>query len=49
MVKKPQDNQPTERTPQGYEVPVPKRSDVLANLKKVARVGKRSAPRSPKK
>jgi hypothetical protein len=36
-----------EQTPQGYVVPVPKRDDVLANLKKLARVG--SAPRSPEK
>ncbi len=28
---------PTERTPKGYEVPVPKRGDFLANLKKVAK------------
>jgi hypothetical protein len=40
---------PTEKTPKGFEVPVPKRADVLANLRKVARVGKRSAPRGPKK
>jgi hypothetical protein len=40
---------PTEKTPKGYEVPVPKRADVLANLKKVARIGKPSAPHSPKK
>jgi hypothetical protein len=40
---------PTEKTPKGYEVPIPKRADVLANLKKVARIGKRSTPRSPKK
>jgi hypothetical protein len=35
---------PTERTPKGYEVPVPKRREFFANLKKVAKVGKRSAP-----
>ena len=28
--------EPTEKTPQGFEVPVPKRSEVLANLKKLA-------------
>lgn len=36
----------TERTPKGLEVPVPKRSDFFANLRKVAKVGKRSTPRS---
>jgi hypothetical protein len=40
---------PTEKTPKGYEVPIPKRADVLANLRKVARMGKRSTPRGPKK
>jgi hypothetical protein len=40
----------TEKTPKGYEVPVPKRGEFFANLKKVAKVGKRSAPAgSPKK
>ena len=27
----------TERTPQGHEVPIPQRSEFLANLKKVAK------------
>jgi hypothetical protein len=40
---------PTERTPKGLEVPVPKRADFFANLKKVAKVGKRSTPRGAKK
>ena len=44
---KPELNEPTEKTPQGFTVPVPKRADVLANLKKLARVG--STPRSGKK
>jgi hypothetical protein len=35
-----------EKTPNGYEVPVPKRGEFFANLKKVARVGKRSTPAS---
>jgi hypothetical protein len=38
--------QPTERTPKGYEVPVPKRREFFDNLKKVAKVGKRSTPAS---
>lgn len=41
---------PTEKTPEGYEVPIPKRREFFANLKKVAKVGKRSTPASrPKK
>jgi hypothetical protein len=28
--------EPTEQTPKGFEVRVPKRSEVLANLKKLA-------------
>lgn len=40
----------TEKTPKGLEVPVPKRADFFANLKKVAKVGKRSGSAScPKK
>lgn len=39
-----------EKTPKGLEVPVPRRSEFFANLKKVAGVGKRSTPSgSPKK
>jgi hypothetical protein len=40
---------PTEKTPQGHEVPVPKRGEFFANLKKAARVGKRSTTRGAKK
>ncbi len=40
----------TERTPKGYEVPVPKRSEFFRNLKKIARPkGKDSAPGSSAK
>ena len=35
---------PTEKTPKGFEVPVPKRGEFFANLKKVAKVGRRSTP-----
>jgi hypothetical protein len=28
---------PTEKTPKGYEVPVPKRREFFSNLKKIAR------------
>jgi hypothetical protein len=45
MLDKPkrQPDEPTEKTPQGFTVPVPKRADVLANLKKLAKVGKPSS------
>ena len=39
----------TEKTPKGLTVPVPRRADFVANLKKVAKVGKRSATSGPKK
>jgi hypothetical protein len=40
----------TEETPKGMTVPVPRRAEFFANLKKVAKVGKRSTPASgPKK
>lgn len=41
---------PTEKTPKGLDVPIPRRTDFFANLKKVAKVGKRSGSASgPKK
>ncbi len=40
-------NEPTERTPKGYEVPVPKRREFFSNLKKIAK--KPSAARRPQK
>jgi hypothetical protein len=40
-------SEPTEKTPKGYEVPIPKRREFFSNLKKIA--GKGSASRSPKK
>jgi hypothetical protein len=39
--------QPTERTPKGHEVPVPKRGEVFTNLDKIAKGGPPPAP--PKK
>jgi hypothetical protein len=40
----------TEKTPKGLDVPIPKRGEFFANLKKVAKVGKRSGSAgSPKK
>jgi hypothetical protein len=42
--------EPAEKTPKGLEVPIPKRGEFFANLKKVAKVGKRSTPSgSPRK
>ena len=38
--------EPTETTPKGFEVRVPKRGEFMANLKKIAK--KPSATRSPK-
>jgi hypothetical protein len=41
---------PTDKTPKGLDVPIPKRSDFFANLKKVAKVRKDSGSASgPKK
>ncbi len=43
-------DKPTEKTPKGLEVPIPKRGEFFANLKKVAKVPrKRSAPDGPQK
>ena len=43
------DKNPTERTPKGLEVPIPKRGEFFANLKRVAKVRTPSAPPAPKK
>lgn len=41
---------PTEQTPKGLDVPVPKRGEFFGNLKKIAKVaGKGSTTRSPQK
>ena len=40
--------EPTEKTPRGYEVPIPKRGEFFSNLKKIAGKGSpksRSTPR----
>lgn len=37
-----------QKTPKGHEIPVPKRGDVMRDLKNVAK-GKRSTPDSAKK
>ncbi len=39
----------TEKTPKGYEVPVPKRGEFFANLKKVAKPTKGSTTPRKKK
>ena len=36
----------TEKTPKGATVPVPSRAEFFANLKKVAKIGKRSGSAS---
>ena len=46
---KPNGQRPTEKTPKGLDVPIPKRGEFFANLKKVAKVRKPSAPSGPKK
>ncbi|HST33982.1 MAG TPA: hypothetical protein VLJ80_10760 [Solirubrobacteraceae bacterium] len=40
--------QPTEQTPKGLTVPVPKRETFFDNLKKVAKPDKKSAADKPK-
>jgi hypothetical protein len=49
MPKTPKPSEPTERTPQGLTVPIPKRGEFFANLKKVAKIRTPSAPEDPKK
>jgi hypothetical protein len=48
MPKKPKNPSATENTPEGFTVPVPSRDALFANLKEVAKVGKRSTPSGPK-
>ncbi len=45
------EKKPTERTPKGLEVPIPKRGEFFANLRKLARgkPGKPSVPSGPQK
>ena len=44
---RPKPDEPTERTPKGFEVRIPKRREFFSNLKKIA--GKGSTTRRPKK
>jgi hypothetical protein len=37
MTDKKDDSKPKEKTPKGYEIPVPKKKDVLDALKKAAK------------
>lgn len=46
MAQKRRDGGPTEKTPKGFEVPVPKRGEFFANLKKLAQPAKREDSRS---
>jgi hypothetical protein len=39
---------PTEKTPKGFEVPVPKRGEFFKNLKKIAKPNEPSTTRRPK-
>jgi hypothetical protein len=41
-------DKPTQKTPKNHEIPVPKRSEFLRNLKKAAKP-EPSRPRSPRK
>ena len=41
--------EPTQRTPKGLEIPIPKRADFIRNLKKTAKKVVRSTPDRPKK
>lgn len=47
------EKEPTQTTPQGEELPVPKRGEFLKNLRKVAKADEKpaddSTPSSPKK
>jgi hypothetical protein len=43
----PEKREPTEKTPKGYEVRVPKRREFISNLKKIAGMG--STTRRPHK
>ena len=43
------EKEPTQRTPQGAEIPIPKRSAFDRILNKIAKKPKGSTPRGPKK
>ena len=49
MPDKQKDQEPTEKTPKGLTVPVPKRETFFDNLKRVAKPDKGSAPAPPSK
>ena len=42
-------DKPTQTTPKGYEIPVPKKRDFDQMLERAAKPVKKSAPRRPKK
>lgn len=47
MPENEQDEEPTQTTEQGYEIPVPKRKDVLAALRKAAKPDSGNGKRGP--
>jgi hypothetical protein len=49
MPEQEKDEPESERTPKGLKVPVPRRDEFFANLKKAAKPDKPSAPGSPEK
>jgi hypothetical protein len=46
MADKPHDPEPTQKTPKGHEIPVPKKADWERNLEKVTKGKKRSRPKN---
>jgi len=44
-----QSDEPEQKTPKGYEIPVPMREEFYKNLKKTAKPPKRSTADRPKK
>ncbi len=41
--------EPTEKTPKGFDVRVPKRGEFMANLKKIAKAPAKGSARGPQK
>ena len=46
--QQPPADEPKQRTPKGYEIPLPKRDDVMAAFKRIVRVRKEDPPTTPK-
>jgi hypothetical protein len=47
--QKPEDDQPTQETPKGHEIPVPMREQVFRDLAKVAKRPSQAGRRRPQK